>query len=251
MPDGPSPVPQISICCLGPFVVAVDGVGIDLAGIRPRARAVLRMLGAHAGEPVHRDTICAALWPEADEETATRGLHVAISAIRAVLEPESGRGDWSLVVRRGDCYVLQARDGSAPELDLARFRSAIARAHSTGNGHPEVAWAEALAVFTGELLPEDGAVDWVVDLRDEMARAAADVAERLAATCLESGDAPGAIDACEQGLRHDRYRDQLWRLLLEATEALGDIAGHARIEERYCEVLEELGLERRDLGVLS
>jgi two-component SAPR family response regulator len=54
-----------------------------------------------------------------------------------------------------------------------------------------------------------------------------------------------AVAACGRGLEIDRYHDGLWRLLVRAQEAVGDLAAAARTQERYRSVLSELGVDAR------
>ena len=42
--------------------------------------------------------------------------------------------------------------------------------------------------------------------------------------------------------RYDQYRDALWRLLVSANEAAGDVAAARRSQERYDAVLRDLGV---------
>src|SRR3989442_6470844 len=74
----------------------------------PRVRAVLRLLAVHAGNPVHREVLQMAFWPDADAETGARNLHVAVSSLRSWLEPGVARGGCFLPLR-GRC-----RDRLAP-----------------------------------------------------------------------------------------------------------------------------------------
>ncbi len=99
-----------------------------------------------------------------------------------------------------------------------------------------------MARYGGDLLPEDGPAEWVVGARDQARIEVADVACRLAGLALEDGDAEAACSAAERGLRADRYRDDLWRRLVDAHRALGDQASAARAERDYALVLEELGV---------
>src|SRR5207247_388432 len=56
--------PSLSLRCFGGFSIAVKGRPIDLSAAKPRARAVLRLLAVHAGNPVHREVLQAAFWPD-------------------------------------------------------------------------------------------------------------------------------------------------------------------------------------------
>ena len=82
--------------------------------VRPRARSTLRFLALRAGDPVHRDTLAAELWPDLDRESALRGEQVALSSLRSLLDshlraavrlhtgdvlPEEGTAEWVLAER--------------------------------------------------------------------------------------------------------------------------------------------------------
>src|SRR5205823_14511387 len=97
---------SVSIRCFGGFSIVIKGRPVDLTAIKPRARAVLRLLAVHTGNPVHREVLQTAFWPDADLETGARNLHVAVSSLRSWLEPGVGRGGSSFLLREGDAYRL-------------------------------------------------------------------------------------------------------------------------------------------------
>lgn len=230
--------------CFGRFSVTVGGAELDLTGIRPRARQTLRFLALHAGRPVHREVLMAALWPDAPTSAATRRLHVALSALRRVLDCSLGPRGADLIARDGDAYRLDLRDGMTA--DVFEFDRAVMRGRT--------AWAQrdaatALAAFeracdlySGELLPEDGPSEWVVDERARRRGQALEVARVLAGILLDRGDAPGAARVCERGLTVDRYDDEMWRLRIRSLEAAGRKAAAAKAGRDYERILEELGV---------
>jgi hypothetical protein len=73
---------------------------------------------------------------------------------------------------------------------------------------------------------------------------ATDVARALAELLLDQDRPAEAISVCRSGLDIDRYSDPLWRLLLDALRADGDLAGHAVALADYDAVLAELGVRR-------
>ena len=249
--DPPSPrdppsgaAPPVRLRVLGPFGVEVGGRTIDLSGVKPRARAALRLLALHAPRPVHREVLSAALWPEADVDSATRNLQVAVSSLRQALEPGVARGAHTLLLREGDAYRLALPEGS--EADLVTFRASAAAgrsAHAAGDPDAAVeAFERAMAAYADELLPEDGPAEWAIEEREQVRLEVAEIAARLATLRLEAGDAEAACAAAERGLRADRYRDDLWRRLVAAHRARGDQAAAARAERDYHLVLAELGV---------
>jgi DNA-binding SARP family transcriptional activator len=188
---------------------------------------------------VHREVLQEQLWPDANAESGRRTLQVAVSALRAVLpEPLD-------VVREDEAYRLALPPDV--ELDLAELDDALALARrERAQGNPaaaEAAWQRALDVGgAGDVLPEDGPAEWVVDERERRRTQVAAAAESLARSLLERGQAGAAIAACERGLDRDRYRDALWRLLVSAHEEAGDLAGAIQARREYERLLG--GLER-------
>jgi len=221
---------------------------IDCSTVKPRARAALRLLALRAPRPVHRDTLVDALWPEADPKVGARNLHVVVSSLRQLLEPGVARGASSLIVRDGETYRLDLpadADSDVVALDgaLAEGRDALARGDRE---RAAAAFRTALDLHRGELLPDDGAVDWIARDRDEYRSQAGAAAQALAEIELAADNPEAAAAACDRGLRLDRYRDALWRLRIRASDAAGDVAESARVRSLYLDVLAELGIDPAD-----
>lgn len=236
--------PPLEVRCFGGFSLAVGGEPVDLSAAKPRARRALRRLALAAGRPVHREALIEALWPGGDVVAATRHLHVLISTLRRVLEPGVGRGESHLIVREGEAYRLVLPPGAfadVVEFDRAVAEGRLARSEGAAE-HAAQAFQRALDVYAGDLLPEDGPADWIVDERDLRRAEACEAAGALAETLLERGEALSAAIACERGLHVDRYEDALWRTCIAAYECGGDAAAAERTRRRYERVLAELGL---------
>ena len=97
-------------------------------------------------------------------------------------------------------------------------------------------------MYGGPLLPGDGPADWVVDRRAALQHAAVDAAARLAGLRLARGQDREATEAARIGLSLDRYRDELWRLLIEAADRSGHHAEAGQARRAYAAVLGELGV---------
>ena len=235
---------SLSIRCFGGFNIAIKGRAADLTAVKPRARAVLRLLTVHAGNLVHREVLEAAFWPDADAETGARNLHVAVSSLRSWLEPGVSRGGSSILLRHGDAYRLALQ--SDAEVDLVQFSKALAGARVARlRGESEAAivhFEQALELYTGELLPEDGPAEWAIEPRERFHAGALEAAQGMAELLLKRGDPAAAARACSTGLWIDRLHDPLWKLLIEARERAGDRVAASRARRDYARVLEELGL---------
>lgn len=238
------PAVGLGLRCFGPLEVWLDGEPLDLGAIKPRVRSLLRVLALHAGRPVHKDRLVDWLWPgEGDVRVGTRNLQVAVSSLRQLLEPGVARGAAAVVVREGETYRLQV---APPAVDLLEFDDLVAlarHARAAGDAHRAVTSLEqALHLYRGDLLADEGSAEWVAGERDRLRLAAADAAQLLAELHLEGGRPAEAASAADRGLRIDQYRDGLWRLLIQAAEAAGDRAAARRHQDRYDTVLRDLGV---------
>jgi DNA-binding SARP family transcriptional activator len=120
-------------------------------------------------------------------------------------------------------------------------RAALGRS----NGQTAEEEAELLAAlddYGGPLLPADGPADWVVGRRASLQTAAVDAAVRLASLRLDRGEAQAAAETARTGVSLDRYRDELWKLLIEAADRSGHHAEASQARRAYAAVLDELGV---------
>lgn len=232
----------LNVRLFGGFEMSLAGNPMNLAAIKPRPRAVLRLLALNAGKPIHRDVLAATFWPDADPASSARNVHVALSGLRKQLSAGEGAGSTTLV-REGEAYRLVVPPGG--RVDLVEVEAALASARAAHARKDDAAEAaacrRALELGRGELLPEDGPADWVVYRREETRIELAGAARSLAEIML-AYDPNGAADACAAGLRLDPHHDGLWRLLIAAREQAGDHAAAATARQGYERMLGQLGL---------
>lgn len=240
----PSPSPRIHLSCFGPFRITISGAQPDLSGLRPRARSLLRLLALNAGRPVNREQITDTLWPAVDSATAMHNLQVAVYSLRRHLEPDTPGRDSQLIVREGESYRLAL--GADVMSDLRAFDAAVADATRARTAHDDAtaasALSRALTIYISDVLPEDGAAEWVIDVREHYRVRAADAAATLAELELARGDATAALAAASRGVEIDRFRDPSWRALIAAHNSQGDLAAAERARRAYAEVLSALDL---------
>ena len=240
--DDHRPPAALRFRCFGRFDVHHADQPVDLSELRPRARSVLRMLAVNLVRGVHRQVLFDELWPDDDEAAASRKLQVAISSIRRALEPIGPH----VLRRRDDVYALDTEAGVSCDVDDFEHLAAEARA-LLANGAADDAervQRRVLALYVGELLPEDGAAEWVVRARDIQRATVAETARALASHLADAGRHAAAAEVCRAALVVDRYCDPLWRLLVASLDADGELAEKARTVAQYDEVLAELGITR-------
>lgn len=242
---------RVAIWCFGGFRMTIGDLVIDWMKVRPRARAAMRLLTMRAGRPVHREALIEALWPDVPPKSATANLHVAVSSLRSLLEPDRDRRKPRLMVRVGDAYLLNLP--SDAYLDTLAFHTALTRgmqAKAIGDTTTAVqGLRDALAQYNGELLPEDGPAEWLQQDREIYRRQAADAAAELAAAELQAGNLQEAVAAAEKCLVIDRFHDTGWHLLLRGYHRIGAPAAAEQARRRYAATLASLGLDTDEPAV--
>ena len=239
----PTQSPTLELRCFGRLRATVDGQVIDLTAVKPRVRSLLRLLGAQAGEPVHREVVCEALWPETDPATGLRNLQVAVSSLRRLLEPRVSRGGGAIVVRDGDSYRLALPGAST--CDVITYRRLLADAMQLAESDSQAAatgFAAAASLLRTGLLPEEGPAEWAEAIRERCRVEATGVGLHIAERARSAGDASAAALVCADTVEIDRYLDPAWRLLIAVHEQHGDNAAAQLTRLRYQEILAELGV---------
>jgi DNA-binding SARP family transcriptional activator len=235
----PAP-PAMRLRCLGGFAFEIVGRTLDWGAVRPRAATMLRLLAIHLPQPVHRELLLQ-LWPDLPTDRAVRSMQVAVSSLRALLAPGTPGGT---LQRYGDAYALVLPPGSeADVVDFAaQLQAATQARHARDTDAERTALARAVAVYRGELLPEDGPAEWVIDARERLQQQAATAAGRLAELGLAEGDLRSTIDAARRSVDIDPFRDASWRVLIAACDQAGEPAAAARARRDYADVLNMLGI---------
>jgi len=235
---------QLLIRCLGGFEIEITGQAVDLGALRPRARALLRLLALSPDRDVHREHLVDALWPGADLTAGTRRLQVAVSSVRQLLE-QAGLAGTDVLARHGDAYRLALPAGSV--VDVRSFERGLRDADSAAgrgdNSAAAAARAAALSWYRGDLLPEDGPADHVAAERDRLRLLAAGASATLAQEYRALGRLPEALTVARQSVHLDRYQDLAWELLADLHRDAGDDSAAARTRRDHAAAQAELELD--------
>ncbi|WP_153684034.1 AfsR/SARP family transcriptional regulator [Agromyces agglutinans] len=235
-------IPRITVGCFGGFRLRVDGRDLDLRGVRPQARNVLRMLALNAGSPVHRELIAEVIWRDLEPTSAVHALHVSVSSLRRALGLDTAD---RVVARDGEAYQLRLanrRDCDLADFDANLEGAAAARRSGDATGTAD-GLRRALHRYVGEVLPEDGPAEWAVGARDRYKTRASEAAAALAHLELRSGDRHGALDAATRGIEIDPWHDASWRALLAVHRESGDVVATRRAEQGYRRMRVALGVD--------
>ena len=228
----------MSLRCLGGFSLAAAGVELPWRELRPRVRALLMLLAMNHGRQLHREQLVDALWPDATLASGIRSLQVAVSSIRQCLRRGGNHRGCPPPARRRVRAAAPGRVGPA-----GRLRAAGPRGRAgAGNRRPCGSRLAALDRYAGDLLPEVGPAEWVVEERNRLRLLAASVGSAAARDALAAGELRTALDAARRSVALDPYHDSSWQLVVEINERLGDQSAAAVARREQARVWADLGL---------
>lgn len=239
---------MLRLYLLGPFRMERDAQEVPASvWARPRDRALLKLLALQRGHVVTRDRLIDLLWPQLDGAAAVDSLHVAVSRLRRVLDPERRRGTGAPAIQRVDAGYMLAASASI-WVDVEEFRRLAAQGREWQR---RAAWVPAIgalraaeALWRGELLEEDGEAAWVLDARHALRTVRLAALESLAGCLLERGVADEALAVAEHGLALDPAREAFHLLTMRAHVKAGRTAEALRAFARCRRILaDELGAE--------
>jgi DNA-binding SARP family transcriptional activator len=234
----------VTIRALGGFRVFRDERLVPLrAWQSKKARDLLKLLVARRGRPAPRDCLIEALWPDEDPRKAANRLSVALSTVRAVLDPERRFGPEHYVAAGREAVALETTNVS---LDLDTFFAqadsglALLRRGCDREAHAVLAQAEE--AYAGDFLEEDLYEDWAAGPREEARVVYIAVARALIDLSIVFGDHVAASRYALRILERDSYdADAHLRLIscLAAARAHGEAR---RAYRRYAGRMAEIGV---------
>jgi two-component SAPR family response regulator len=181
---------------------------------------------------VHRDELLEAFWPRLDPRRTRPRLRQAVRDARRLL------GD--AVAGEHECYWL---DRAYADVDVDEVERLLMAAKAADPEHVPILMESALRLFRGEPLAGSD-YTWSESEVPRLRATFVHLLEQVARQRLEAGEARAALDAAERGLDVDTLNESLWRLAMEAENALGLREAVAERYERLRAVLDErLGLE--------
>jgi predicted ATPase/DNA-binding SARP family transcriptional activator len=207
----------VDVRLLGGFVLLIDGQAVPAGSWRLRkARDVVALLALAHGHHLHRDQVIEALWPERDAASGLNILHQVLHVARRGLASAGTSGRGRLRVR--DAWVALCPD-EALRVDVADFEAAAAAAE--GPADPGLLEA-ALALYPGDLLPEDRYEDWVLPRRAELLAQRRRLLTGLAALREAAGEPQAAVGLLGPLVADDPADEVAQRALMRAHALSGD-----------------------------
>jgi DNA-binding SARP family transcriptional activator len=175
--------PPARIYLLGRFALEVEGRAIDAGAFRRRRPVqLLTTLALAQGRALHREQLIDALWPEKDLDAGANNLHRALHDLRRITGVELVRIDHGVVRLDAGAWIDVAEfEQACSSVELARL-------------------AEGVALYQGDLLPDDPYADALAARRQALRQRFVDAALRLAVAHEQAEDHGAAIDVLRRAL---------------------------------------------------
>ncbi len=206
---------------------------------RDKSRQLLQLLLTYRGQWVHREQLCAWLWPESDMVAAERQFKVTLNALNVALEPgRPPRTNPFFIRRQGLAYSFAPSSGCWIDVDEFELRLA-----TIPHAEPEQAIRNgriAVQLYKGDFLPELLYEPWTFEERERLLARYLSATTILAGQLLEQGDDINEVFMlCEQVLRRDRCYEEAYQLLMRAYARSGSRSQALRVYARCQHVLSE------------
>jgi DNA-binding SARP family transcriptional activator len=222
-----APVPKslhLEVRCFDRFEVRSDTGKVE-RWQSSKAKSILQYLMTRPQEPIVKDLIMEALWPEHDYQTASNNLKVAVHSLKKELNRLLGQeaGYPSVLFLQGG-YLVN------PEIDLWLDVEQFERHWSNGRnlereGNREAAISEfesAEALYRGDYLEDNPYDDWTLLRREILKDTYFIVLGKLADHAMETGDYEVCIVYCQRILAKDPCREDTYRRLIRCYSRLGN-----------------------------
>ena len=227
------PPPPLNIVTLGRFEVSQRGQSIEKSAWNQRkAGELFRWLLISSGHSLTRDAIIEALWSGKSMAHAQPLFHRATSQLRRVLEPDLPDKFPSRYLEVDEGRVtLHLPIGT--RLDFEELEQRVC----------DERWAEALALYGGDLCPDDRYADWAVAPRERYTQLYLRVLIVQAQLDFDAHDYTHTLDRCRHALTIEPWHEAAVLLAMRAHLAQNDRPGALRLYRTLERTLhDELGL---------
>lgn len=220
---------MLSVSLFGSLRLRLDGKEIRLAG-RPKVVPLFAYIVLKCREPVARDVVAYALWPDESETTARTNLRRHLKYLRDALPPREI--PWILA----DGRTVGWNPAVALRTDTEEFERCC---------NDPVRMPAAVDLYA-ELLP--GAYDeWLVAAREQFHRAYVSALWELALQARGRRDLPAATEYLERILADDPWREDALRALMAVCCEAGDRSSALRL----CAQFEQRLREEMNVALMS
>lgn len=229
----------LRINLLGGFRVAIGSYLIpDEAWKRRKVQAFVKLLALASRHCLLREQLMELLWPEAEIDAARNNLRQTLYLARQILKSKDNSGSGILIDHNG--WLCLTHEGET-WVDAEAFEMTTAQCRRSEDMN---ACQTALALYTGELLPEDRYEDWASTRRDWLRDLHLSLLSELGKMFEAIGDIEQGIDMFRQLVAIDPTAEHAHQSLMRLYTTAGLRQKALQQYHRLREILDrELAIE--------
>jgi DNA-binding response OmpR family regulator len=210
-----TPTSTLRMFTLGPFRVLLgDELLFDEETGDPRVKLLLKYLATEWAQPVQRSEVLYLLWPDLDEQEATRHLDQVLEAL--LIQLRSDLPNHIYAVEEG--HTLRINPDADLWVDAHEFETQVQMAQDAQEaGDMDIALAlflSALALYKEDYLRENLYEDWPSDRREKLRELWISSMFRVAAICADRCEYPDSVRLMKKVLEIDPYRENAYQALM-------------------------------------
>ena len=216
--------PRLEVYTLGTLRVLLDAKAI-LSTVWGSAKArEMFLFMLYRGQPLHKEKIVEALWPEITSSRANSNFHSTLYRMRSALYP-------NCVDRDGELYQLNP--SWTYWLDGLVFSKLVIEAERLPDreAQQEDLYAQAIELYQGPFL-EDVESDWCSELRADFELKLIRATSALSQAHEARGEFSQSISLLERAIAQDDYQEEIHYKIIELYFKLGDRPAASRAYQR-------------------
>ena len=212
----------VDVRVLGGFSVFVDDRAVEWSG-RRASRNLFQLLLQRHPQPINREVLMEALWPEADPASARNRLNVALHDLRKQLRAAGVADD--IVVHEGPVYRLNP--GIELRIDETEF---IAGVDVLLDGSRDLdadavdRLSAVVGLYQGDYLGTEPYEEWTMERRRYLRRLYISAQDVIARARLEEGRLEACIDACRRITEIEEAHEVAHRRMITALARAGRVS---------------------------
>jgi DNA-binding SARP family transcriptional activator len=241
-PSGPAEsrsrhLPPLEIRCLGPFQVYQAGQELKLRQSK-KSLDIFKYLLAHRERPVSKDTLIHLLWPEVEAGRGAHRLHLAISGLRAILNPRE-QETLDYILFREDAYLINPLAPVKVDVDLffAYYKQGMEMAKAGRKSEALAAFEAAVALYRDDYLIENLYDDWTSTTRQHLRQMYLTALAQMCAAYLRQSRDHDCEVAARRMLTHDSCSEEGHRFLMLVYSRAGQRTQALRQYQLYADTL--------------
>jgi DNA-binding SARP family transcriptional activator len=185
-----------------------------------KGRAVFKYMLAHHAQPIPRDVLMDAFWPQAGQESARNSLNVALHGLRQALKTVT---DQPVILFEEGGYGINSEFHIWVDVDeFDRHVQAGRRYEAKEQSARAIAeYDAAIVLYRGDFLSGDLYEEWPVLTRERLRVAYLEVLDRLSQIYFDQKQYAECVTLCQRTLVYDACREDVHGLLMRCYSRQG------------------------------